>query len=129
MRGGGPLSGLSGRVDAWLRRAALDALSEETARIAAQADVGVIKVAVGDPKARWGSCSSRGTIRYSWRLILAPSHVLRSTVAHEVAHRVHMHHGPEFHALVRLLDPGDPAISRAWLRRHGAALHWFGRES
>jgi hypothetical protein len=129
LRCGGPLAGLSRRIVLWLRRAALEALSEETARIAAPAEVGVIKVAVGDPKARWGSCSSSGVIRYSWRLILAPSHVLRSTVAHEVAHRIHMHHGPEFHALARRLDPGDPDAARAWLRRHGAALHWFGRES
>ena len=129
LRSGGPLAGLSRRIAVWLRRAAFDALNAETARIAALAGVGVIKVTVGDPKARWGSCSSSGAIRYSWRLILAPSHVLRSTVAHEVAHRVHMHHGPEFHALARQLDPGDPDVSRAWLRRHGAALHWFGRES
>ena len=29
-------------------------------------------VTIGDPRARWGSCSAAGRIRYSWRLVLAP---------------------------------------------------------
>jgi len=92
------------------------------------AGVTVTKVSVADPKARWGSCASTGAIRYSWRLILAPEWVRRATVAHEVAHRVHMNHGAEFHALVRQLDENDPARSSAWLRANGAALHWIGRD-
>jgi predicted metal-dependent hydrolase len=84
-------------------------------------------VSIGDPKGRWGSCASSGAIRYSWRLILTPGFVRRATVAHEVAHRVHMNHGARFHALVRQLYGEDPTPARAWLRRHGAQLHWYGR--
>lgn len=124
---GGPLETLAARVATWLKREALRVLSAETAEFAARAGVGVSKVAVGDAKSRWGSCASSGTIRYSWRLILAPDFVRRATVAHEVAHRVHMNHGPDFQALVAALDERPPAESRAWLRAHGAALHWFGR--
>jgi len=86
-------------------------------------------VTIGDPKGRWGSCASSGAIRYSWRLILAPGWVRRATVAHEVAHRVHMNHAPVFHALVAELLEDHPTPARAWLRTHGAALHWFGRSS
>jgi len=125
---GGPADGLSRRIEAWLRRTALALLSEETAFYAAKAAVKVAKVAIGDPKSRWGSCASSGVIRYSWRLVLAPTHVRRATVAHEVAHRVHMHHGPDFHALVAELYGSDPIRSRAWLKAEGAGLHWFGRE-
>lgn len=124
---GGPVEGLARRIEAWLKRSALALLSDETAHYAAKAGVTVSKVAIGDPRARWGSCASSGVIRYSWRLLLAPAHVRRATVAHEVAHRVHMHHGPEFHALVDALYEADPARARDWLRRHGAGLHWFGR--
>ena len=129
LRCGGPRDGLARRVELWLRREALRVLSQETAEFARRAGVDVTRVAIGDPRGRWGSCASSGAIRYSWRLILAPSFVRRATVAHEVAHRVHMNHGPAFHALVASLDESDPARSRAWLRAHGAALHWFGRES
>lgn len=126
---GGPAESLGSRVTAWLKREALRVLSAETAEFAARAGVTVAKVAVGDARSRWGSCASAGTIRYSWRLILAPNFVRRATVAHEVAHRVHMNHGPAFQALAAALDERDPAESRAWLRAHGAALHWYGRYS
>jgi predicted metal-dependent hydrolase len=125
---GGPRDGLSRRIESWLKRDALRVLSAETAEFASRAGVGVTRVAIGDPRARWGSCASTGAIRYSWRLILAPDFVRRATVAHEVAHRIHMNHGAEFHALVRQLDENDPARSSAWLRANGAALHWIGRD-
>jgi predicted metal-dependent hydrolase len=115
------------RVEAWLRREALRLLAEDTACYAARADVSVPKVAVGDARSRWGSCSSAGTIRYSWRLVLAPEAVRRATAAHEVAHRVHMNHAPAFHALVAELYGSDPTPQRRWLKEHGAALHWIGR--
>lgn len=129
LRVGGPAERVPARVLAWLKREALRVLSDETAEFAARAGVRVSGVGIGDARGRWGSCASHGMIRYSWRLILAPRFVRRATVAHEVAHRIHMNHGPAFQALVGELDECDPAESRAWLRRNGAALHWFGRES
>lgn len=126
---GGPLDQFPLRIERWLKREALRVLTEDTAYYAAKAGVTVSRVAVGDPKARWGSCSGDGTIRYSWRLLLAPAFVRRATVAHEVAHRIHMHHGPAFHALVADLFEGDPDDARRWLRAEGAALHWYGRAS
>jgi hypothetical protein len=120
---GGPIESLQPRILRWLRRQAAEILSRETQHFAAKAGVGVSRVGVGDPSSRWGSCSSSGAIRYSWRLILAPDWVRRATVAHEVAHRVHMNHGPDFHALVERLLGADPKPARLWLRRHGPSLH------
>ncbi|WP_315762030.1 SprT family zinc-dependent metalloprotease [Sphingomonas sp. Y38-1Y] len=126
---GGPLEGFPGRTERWLKREALALLTAETMAIAARAGVAVERVGIGDPRARWGSCSSDGTIRYSWRLILAPAHVRRFVVAHEVAHRRHMNHGAAFHALEAELLGTDPRPAMAWLRRHGAGLHWLGKSS
>ncbi|MGR6330690.1 M48 family metallopeptidase [Sphingomonas sp. XXL09] len=130
----GPAETVPRRVEAWLRAQALAVLSADTAVYAARAGVTVSKVAIGDPRGRWGSCAQDGAIRYSWRLILAPGWVRRATAAHEVAHRVHMDHSPAFHAVVARLYAGDPDgqhpdAARAWLRAHGAALHWYGRSS
>lgn len=127
LRCGGPIEGVSGRVAAWLKRQALATLADETQYYALRAGVSVERVGLGDPRGRWGSCSAQGVIRYSWRLILAPEAVRRATVAHEVAHRVHMNHSPAFHALVAALLGEDPAPARAWLRANGAALHGVGR--
>lgn len=123
---GGPLDGLERRILRWLKAEALDLLGRETAEFAAKAGVTVARIGIGDPVSRWGSCSSTGAIRYSWRLILAPDFVRRATVAHEVAHRVHLNHGPEFHAFLAELLGADPRPARAWLKREGAALHRIG---
>jgi predicted metal-dependent hydrolase len=125
---GGPLEGLEARLLRWLARTALVLLEAETREFAAKAGVAVSRIGVGDPVSRWGSCAASGAIRYSWRLVLAPDWVRRATVAHEVAHRVHMNHGPHFHALVERLLGRDPKPARLWLRREGAGLHRFGRK-
>jgi predicted metal-dependent hydrolase len=123
---GGPLDGLERRILRWLKAEALALLQRETAEFAARAGVTVARIGIGDPVSRWGSCSSTGAIRYSWRLILAPDFVRRATVAHEVAHRVHLNHGPEFHFFLAELLGADPRPARAWLKREGAALHRIG---
>jgi predicted metal-dependent hydrolase len=120
---GGTEESVGPRIVRWLRCRALDTLAAESHEIAARAGLEVASVRIGDPRSRWGSCSASGDLRYSWRLILAPPHVRRATVAHEVAHLLHMDHSPAFHAAhVRLLG-GDTAPARAWLRAHGAGLH------
>ena len=124
---GGAEDMIAPRLLRWLRREAVKTLTDETREIARAAGISVAKIGVGDPRSRWGSCASNGDIRYSWRLILAPAFVRRATVAHEVAHRVHMNHSPAFHAQVQLLFGEDPANARHWLRHNGARLHWFGR--
>jgi predicted metal-dependent hydrolase len=124
---GGPRESFERRVEAWLRRRALETLSRETAEIAQMAGLAVRGVSVGDAGTRWGSCSSVGRIRYSWRLILAPVDVRRLVVAHEVAHVAHLNHGPEFKALERRLFGGDVTAARALLRSVGPGLRRFGR--
>ena len=129
LRVGGPRDALGQRVLRWLRAEAASRLTAETRALAARAGVTVGRIGVGDPRARWGSCSAAGDLRYSWRLILAPPAVREATVAHEVAHRLHMDHGPAFHAAVARLLGRDPAAERRWLRAHGSALYWLGRDS
>jgi predicted metal-dependent hydrolase len=115
------------RLLRWMQREAKVLLTAESQEFAAKAGVSVTTIGVGDPRSRWGSCSSTGAIRYSWRLILAPEFVRRATVAHEIAHRVHMDHSPRFHALVATLLEQDPTPARRWLRANAAQLHGFGR--
>jgi predicted metal-dependent hydrolase len=127
LRVGGDPALFETRVLRWLKAEARRVLDAETRAIALQAGVTIGRVTVGDTRSRWGSCAANGDIRYSWRLILAPSFVRRSTVAHEVAHRVHMNHGPAFKALEKQLLGESPSAARAWLRAHGASLHGYGR--
>jgi predicted metal-dependent hydrolase len=131
LRCGGPESMFPRRVEAYLRRLALDTLSRETAQIAAAAGVSPRSVTVGDANTRWGSCSAERRIRYSWRLILAPPAARRYVVAHEVAHLVHLDHGPQFRkleaALLAQLFNGEVVAARALLRAVGPRLKRIGR--
>jgi predicted metal-dependent hydrolase len=123
---GGPEAGFAARIERFLRRLALETLSLETAEIAAAAAKRPVAVSVGDAATRWGSCSSAGRIRYSWRLILVPASARRFVVAHEVAHLEHLNHGPDFKALERKLFGGDVAAAKALLRRLGPRLKRIG---
>ena len=83
------------------------------------------RITVRDTASRWGSCSARGDLSFSWRLILAPAGVLDYVVAHEAAHLVEMNNSARFCRLVDRLMPSYER-ERAWLKRHGGRLHAYG---
>ncbi|WP_425571091.1 M48 family metallopeptidase [Sphingobium yanoikuyae] len=122
---GGAAESVGARVLRWLRTRAKAVLEAETLAMAQDHGLIVASVGTGDTRSRWGSCTSSGAIRYSWRLILAPAWVRRSTVAHELAHLLHMDHSPAFHAAHARIYGEDPRPARAWLKAHGAGLHRY----
>ncbi len=127
LRCGGPESGLARRIETFLKSRALEVMTREVAEFADRAGLAAASVRVGDARSRWGSCTSEGHIRLSWRLILAPAHVRRFVVAHEVAHLRHLDHGRGFKALeAELVGPGV-AEARTALRRLGPGLRRVGR--
>ena len=78
-----------------------------------------------DTTSRWGSCTSDGSLSFSWRIMMAPAPVIDYLVAHEVAHLREMNHGPKFWKLCKELCP-DTERCKAWLKRNGAALQAIG---
>ncbi|MGE5561756.1 MAG: M48 family metallopeptidase [Bacillota bacterium] len=129
LRCGGPEAAVPRRVEEFLKRRARDVMSRDIAEYAAAAAAKPSSVTIGDAATRWGSCSSEGRIRMSWRLIMAPPQVRRYVAAHEVAHLVHLNHGPEFKSLeARLFGPGV-AEAKAALRRVGPRLRRIGRRA
>ena len=123
-------------------------LTEEQGRREARARISLIaqseaaalgvtyaRISLRDQRSRWGSCSSRGTLSFNWRLVLAPHDVLDYVVVHEVCHLVELHHGPAFwqlvaqaaaavrrvEALARRARLGDPRVLAARIARGLAA--------
>lgn len=78
-------------------------------------------VTIRDQKTRWGSCSSRGTLSFNYRLIFAPPQVLDYVVVHELCHLTHMNHSKEFWNMVGSVMP-DYQTQRKWLKEHGSEL-------
>jgi len=113
------------RIGDFLRREARRELDAASRRFARDLGLAVRRVSVRDQSSRWGSCSTAGMLSFSWRLILAPSHVLEYLAAHEVAHLVEMNHSAKFWRLVQRICP-DHERAKAWLDGHGADLHRYG---
>lgn len=74
---------------------------------------------------RWGSCSAKGSINISHRLIVAPQELLDYVIIHELAHLAEMNHGKRFWALVRAACP-DYRERRRMLAEYGLKLAQAG---
>ena len=116
---------LARRVTDWLRRRARDEITPRARTHAHRLNRAAARISIRDTTSRWGSCSSRGILSFSWRLVLAPERVLNYVCAHEAAHLVEMNHSPVFWRLVEELV-GDWQEPRTWLRLNGAKLHRYG---
>ncbi|MDR3437546.1 SprT family zinc-dependent metalloprotease [Telmatospirillum sp.] len=114
------------RLTDWLKRRALEEITASALPMAAKIGRPYRSIHLKDTRSRWGSCSSRGDLAFSWRLLLAPPAILDYVVAHEVAHLAQMNHSAAFWRLVAgLVDGADGC--RAWLKQHGSALHRYGQ--
>ncbi|MCC7045230.1 MAG: M48 family metallopeptidase [Alphaproteobacteria bacterium] len=122
---GGRPEHLARRVTDWMKAEARREFASMAAAKAALVDRPPPRLAIGDPRRQWGSCSARGTLRLSWRLLMAPVPVADYVVAHEVAHLIEMNHSRAFWAIVAGLTP-HMATARIWLRRHGHSLLRYG---
>ena len=67
-------------------------------------------------RTRFGSCSGKNSLCFSWRLMEYPEEAVDYVVVHELAHIVHKNHGPDFWALVGQYMP-DYKRRRALLRK------------
>lgn len=112
------------RVKDFLVAQARRDLAEAVSRHARTLGVARGRLTLRDTSSRWGSCSTSGSLSFSWRLIMAPHHVLDYLAAHEVAHLVEMNHSPAFWGVVATLVP-DYRRAEAWLKLRGADLMRF----
>ena len=113
------------RVHDYLKREARKDLHKAALAYAQELGVKVKRLSIRDQSSRWGSCSSAGSLSFSWRLILAPPYVLDYLAAHEVAHLVELNHSPRFWRLVERIYP-DFERAKVWLEVHGTDLHRYG---
>ncbi len=109
------------RVADFLKREARREIEMLVARHTATVGRKAKAIRFRDTTSRWGSCTSDGTLSFSWRIMMAPPAVIDYLVAHEVAHLKEMNHGPDFWKLCGQLCP-DTERCKAWLKRNGGAL-------
>jgi predicted metal-dependent hydrolase len=123
----GGLEHIDRRVHDYLKREARRDLQKAAVAYAQQLGVRVKRLSIRDQSSRWGSCTSAGSLSFSWRLILAPPFVLDYLAAHEVAHLVEMNHSPRFWRVVGRICPSQERAKK-WLDTCGNDLHRYGIE-
>lgn len=102
-------------LQAWYLEQALADIRACVQRRAEAMQVRPAKISLRDQRRRWGSCSSKGNLSFSWRFILMPPEVLDYVVVHELAHLRHMNHSPKFWAVVSHYCPNYKQHA-AWLK-------------
>ena len=95
-------------TDAQIRRLRENArayLAAKTERYAKIMGLKFGRITITGAKTRFGSCSSKGNISYSYRLMLYPEAAIDYVVVHELAHLVEMNHSRRFYAIIEKILP------------------------
>jgi predicted metal-dependent hydrolase len=77
------------------------------------------RVTIRCQRTRWGSCSSKGNLNFNCLLALFPLEIIDSVVVHELCHRKHMNHSPQFYAEIESVFPEYKRCNK-WLKDNGS---------
>lgn len=108
-------------LEAWLRRQARQDITDRLTARAVQMKVKPGRVYIMDQRTKWGGCSHRRNLSFSWRLVMAPPGVLDYIVVHELAHLIEPYHSTKFWLVVRSHCP-DYEKHKTWLRENQRLL-------
>lgn len=110
-----------GILELWLRDQARGLIEDRVEEYREIIGVEYNSIRIKDTKSRWGSCSSKGNLNFSYRIVMAPKAVMDYVIIHELCHLKHMNHSKEFWATVGQYMP-DYEKQKEWLRVNGAKL-------
>ncbi|OQD59888.1 hypothetical protein MBBAR_1c02980 [Methanobrevibacter arboriphilus JCM 13429 = DSM 1125] len=71
-------------------------------------DVKPIKIGITSAKTRWGSCSGKNSVNFSWKLIMADDKTIDYVIIHELAHIKQHNHSKKFWNIVESIMPDYP---------------------
>jgi hypothetical protein len=105
----------------WYREQARQVFTERATRLAERFGFRFQRLSVTGARTRWGSCGARGSLNFTWRLVMAPEQVIDYVIIHELAHLRVRNHSRKFWALVESLMPSYRQ-ARDWLKQNGHHL-------
>jgi predicted metal-dependent hydrolase len=105
----------------WYKTAALKIIDQRCQWYADATGYKPAAIKITEARKRWGSCGSKGTLNFSWRLIMAPVEVIEYVIVHELAHIEQLNHSPAFWDKVAGILP-DYKKREKWLKENGGLL-------
>src|SRR5581483_8898452 len=108
-------------LENWLRKQAREEIQRYLSEIARRLKKRPNRVYVMSQRTKWGNCSRKNNLSFNWRLILAPTTVLKYLVAHEAVHLVVKDHSQKFWLLLRSIYP-ETMQAKHWLEQQGHKL-------
>ncbi len=105
----------------WYKSQARIVISRRAAFLAREYGFAYTKIRISSARTRWGSCSSNGTLSFTWRLVMAPPEIVDYVVLHELVHTKVKNHSKTFwHKLEEVLPKYKSHIG--WLKKNGKYL-------
>ncbi|MFN2216487.1 MAG: M48 family metallopeptidase [Anaerolineales bacterium] len=105
----------------WYRKKAREIFSERAEKFSKLHSYNYGKIRISSARTRWGSCSSKGTLSFTWRLVMAPMEIIDYVIIHELVHLKIKNHSSTFWNKVQELEP-DYKRKRKWLKDNGHLL-------
>lgn len=107
----------------WYRGQAYQVFTSRTAYYASRCGFQYQTIRISDARTRWGSCSTKQRLCFSWRLVMAPLAIVDYVVIHELAHLKEMNHSKRFWKLVETILP-DYRQAERWLKDNRHVLEF-----
>ncbi|MBD3329019.1 DUF45 domain-containing protein [Candidatus Dojkabacteria bacterium] len=108
-------------LEDWYREELRSFVNDKARQYAQNLEVEYKKIRITGAKTRWGSCSGKKNLNFSWRLIMAPEEIIDYVVVHELCHLREMNHSKRFWELVSTIVP-DWKDKRKWFKENGWLL-------
>ena len=96
----------------WYKQQAAELLQESVERWQPRVGTSPARISIGDQKTRWGSCSSKGSLRFNLRLAMAPQALIDYVTVHELCHLLEGNHSAAFWEQVARVLPDYEARRR-----------------
>jgi predicted metal-dependent hydrolase len=105
----------------WYRRHAKVVINERAHMYAQQDGFRYSRLRISNAKTRWGSCGAKGSLNFSWRIVMAPMRIIDYVIVHELVHLKDRSHSRRYWRQVESLLP-DYQQQVNWLKENGHLL-------
>lgn len=119
-----PKEGREAALVRLLKKHAAAVMGSLTELVSVRSGLKYSAVRISSARGRWGSCSAKGVISYTFRVAFLPPALAEYLAVHELCHTVHFNHSASFWRLVGSILP-DHAARRRELKRLGAFMNYL----